>query len=108
MAAVLMALLPAATVAKPGSWAGRFLELPLLAWVGRMSYSLYIWQQLFLPPRAVAMWQRTPWNLAVLFLCAAASYYVVERPAMALGRRSIRGRMSRSPVGRVKLTGFAR
>ena len=87
MVAALMALLPASTVAKPRSWAGRVLELPPLAWVGRMSYSLYIWQQLFLPPRAIGMWQQAPWNLAAVFVCAAASFYVVERPAIALGKR---------------------
>jgi len=87
MVAALMALLPAATVAKPESWAGRVLEIPLLVWVGRMSYSLYIWQQLFLPPRPVGWWQHAPWNLAALVLCAASSYYVVERPAIAFGKR---------------------
>jgi peptidoglycan/LPS O-acetylase OafA/YrhL len=94
MVAVLMALLPAATVAKPQSWAGRILELPLLAWVGRMSYSLYIWQQLFLPsselPRPFGMWQSGLWNLAAAFACAAVSFYVVERPAMAFGKRLLR------------------
>jgi len=90
MVAALMALLPAATVAKPSSWAGQILNLPLLAWVGRMSYSLYIWQQLFLPPRAAGMWHQAPWRLAAIFGCAAASYYWVERPAIAFGRRSRR------------------
>jgi peptidoglycan/LPS O-acetylase OafA/YrhL len=94
MVAALMALLPAATVAKPQSWAGRILELPLLAWVGRMSYSLYIWQQLFLPsselPRPFGIWQSSPWNLAAAFACAAASFYVVERPAIAFGKRLLR------------------
>jgi peptidoglycan/LPS O-acetylase OafA/YrhL len=87
MIAVSMALLPAATVAKPWSWVGRVLETPLLAWIGRMSYSLYIWQQLFLPPRPMGVWQQAPWNLAAIFLCAAISYYWVERPSIALGRR---------------------
>ena len=96
MVAALMALLPAATVAKPKSWAGRLLELPLLAWVGRMSYSLYIWQQLFLPsnelPQGLGIWQRGPWNLAAIFGCAALSYYLVERPAIAWGKRWTRKR----------------
>jgi peptidoglycan/LPS O-acetylase OafA/YrhL len=91
MVAALMALLPAATVAKPQSWAGRILELPFLAWVGRISYSLYIWQQLFLPPgelpQSLGIWQRGPWNLAAVFGCAALSYYLVERPAIAFGKR---------------------
>ena len=95
MVAALMAVLPAATVLKPRSWAGRVLELPLLAWVGRMSYSLYIWQQLFLPPHPVGMWQRGPWNLAAVFVCAAGSFYAVERPAIAFGKRLL-GRRCRS------------
>ena len=95
MIAVSMALLPAGTVAKPSSWAGRILEIPLLAWIGRMSYSLYIWQQLFLPPRATGVWQQAPWNFAAIFACAAISYYCVERPAIAFGRRLARERMSR-------------
>jgi peptidoglycan/LPS O-acetylase OafA/YrhL len=94
--AILMALLPAATVARPQSWLGRVLELPLLAWVGRMSYSLYIWQQLFLPaselPQRPGIWQRGPWNLIAVFGCAALSYYLVERPAMAFGKRLLRRR----------------
>jgi len=96
MVAALMALLPAATVAKSQSWAGRILELPLLAWVGRMSYSLYIWQQLFLPsnelPRSLGIFERGPWNLAAIFGCAALSYYLVERPAIAWGKRWTRKR----------------
>jgi peptidoglycan/LPS O-acetylase OafA/YrhL len=94
MVAILMALLPAATVAKPQSWLGRMLETPPLVWVGRMSYSLYIWQQLFLPsselPRSLGMWQRGPWNLAAAFGCATLSYYLVERPAIVFGKRRLR------------------
>jgi peptidoglycan/LPS O-acetylase OafA/YrhL len=92
MVAILMAVLPAATVAKPQSWAGRFLELPPLAWVGRMSYSLYVWQQLFLPPQPAGMWQRAPWNLVAIIVCAAFSFYLVERPAIAFGKRLLRRR----------------
>ena len=97
--AALMALLPAATVSKPESLAGRILETPQLAWVGRVSYSLYIWQQLFLVPDPVGMWQRPPWTLG-LFLCAAASYYLVERPAIALGRRLAGDAREKSPQRR--------
>ncbi len=101
MVAALMVLLPAATVARPRSWAGRILELPALAWLGRMSYSLYIWQQLFLPPHTVFAWQHAPWNLAALLVCAAASYYAVERPTIAFGRRTARpshDRLRRFPL----------
>jgi peptidoglycan/LPS O-acetylase OafA/YrhL len=92
MVAALMALLPAATVAKPRSWAGRFLEIPLVAWVGRISYSLYIWQQLFLPASELPQRLGVPWNLAAALGCAAVSFYVVERPAIAFGKRLARRR----------------
>jgi peptidoglycan/LPS O-acetylase OafA/YrhL len=88
--AALMVLIPTSTIAQPRSWLGRVLEWPPLAWVGRMSYSLYIWQQLFLSPSPVAAWQRTPWNLAAALVCAAASYYLIERPAISFGRRLAR------------------
>ena len=78
--AAFMVLLPASTVANPRSWLGRILEWPPLAWVGRMSYSLYIWQQLFLSPSPTGAWQRTPWNLAGTFATAIASYYLIETP----------------------------
>lgn len=101
MMAMLMALLPAATVAKPESLAGRMLEWAPLAWLGRLSYSLYVWQQLFLPggglPHALGMWQRAPWNLAAIFGCAALSHYLVEQPAIAWGKRLRRRRVAAMP-----------
>ena len=52
MLAALMALLPLATVGNPNSVVGKLLDSVPLAWTGRISYSLYLWQQLFLPHRA--------------------------------------------------------
>ncbi|MGA3185829.1 MAG: acyltransferase [Bryobacteraceae bacterium] len=91
MLAILMALLPAATVARPDSWIGRVLEAPALRWIGRISYSLYLWQELFLPVFGVQPtlgWiQVFPQNLLAAFCVAGLSYYLVERPAIAYGRR---------------------
>jgi peptidoglycan/LPS O-acetylase OafA/YrhL len=47
--AILMALLPAATAARPEAFIGRVLESTAFVWIGRLSYSLYVWQELFLP-----------------------------------------------------------
>jgi peptidoglycan/LPS O-acetylase OafA/YrhL len=59
--------------------------------MGRISYSLYIWQQCFFPPADVAaplhVLQRWPLGVPAAIACAAASYYVVERPAIRLGHR---------------------
>ena len=60
-----------------------------LEWIGRLSYSLYLWQQLFCwgPwPGSLAAGQ-WPFLVAASFLAAAASYYGVEQPALALRAR---------------------
>jgi peptidoglycan/LPS O-acetylase OafA/YrhL len=94
--AVLVALIPwmlAATVLRPRGVVGRVLELPPVRWIGRLSYSLYLWQQLFfvgwtynLAP-AMYPWQDFPWNVLALVSCASASYYLLERPLMRFGHR---------------------
>jgi peptidoglycan/LPS O-acetylase OafA/YrhL len=81
------------TVLHPQGAAGRFLETPPMRWVGRVSYSLYLWQQLFLlpwvlfPALPLGAMQRLPLNIAATVAAAAASYYLVERPMMKVGHR---------------------
>lgn len=84
----LLAALVTGTVLHPIGIVGRLLESPAMRWVGRLSYSLYLWQQLFLIPGAsypFSILQRFPLNLGVVFLMAALSYELVERPAIRLG-----------------------
>ena len=79
------------TAACPTSIPGKFLELPLMRWIGRLSYSIYIWQQLCTfptldarsPLRAI---EHFPYNMVIIFLLAASSYYLVERPMIRWGR----------------------
>ncbi len=40
-------LLLIGTVRHPRTWLGRVLELQPLAWLGRISYSVYLWQEIF-------------------------------------------------------------
>ena len=62
-------------------------------WVGRLSYSLYMWQQLAdggpeeFRPFALGPLQELPLNLLVPLGCAAVSYYLVEKPTIRLGSR---------------------
>jgi peptidoglycan/LPS O-acetylase OafA/YrhL len=87
---MLLAALVAGTVLRPVGIAGRVLENPAMKWVGRLSYSLYLWQQLFLVPGATypfSLLQRFPLNLGMVFLMAALSYELVERPMIRLGHR---------------------
>jgi peptidoglycan/LPS O-acetylase OafA/YrhL len=66
---------PAHVLARPLNW------VPV-AWLGQLSYSLYLWQQPFLTEGAAHVWERAPFNLAFALLAAVASYYLVERPSL--------------------------
>ena len=98
----LFAAIVAATVVHPQWLVGRILEDPRLRWIGRISYSLYIWQQLFLVgdliprPLPFGHWQEVPLSFVLILLCATASYYLVERPLLGLGHRLTRAHASSS------------
>ncbi len=88
--ALLMPGVVLGTVLKPQSPATRLLEWSPLRWIGRISYSLYLWQQLFfvqrfLSFRPLGRLQAWPLNLVLTFLMAALSYYAIERPFVRLG-----------------------
>jgi len=88
--AVLIPLILAGTALHPEWLISRLLDATPLAWIGRISYSLYIWQQLFLVPgweHPAHLWTRWPWNLAAVGCVACGSYYLVERPMVRVGRR---------------------
>jgi peptidoglycan/LPS O-acetylase OafA/YrhL len=86
--AMLACLLIASTVASPARLLARLLEKSAVAWVGRMSYSIYLWQQLFLRPAGNPYWQ-LPLRLAGIIVVAWVSYAFIERPLIAVGRRLI-------------------
>jgi peptidoglycan/LPS O-acetylase OafA/YrhL len=65
----------------PGTLTGRLLNTRLLVYVGVLSYSLYLWQQLFLNPMdEVSSYTAFPQNIVFAVLAALGSYYLVERP----------------------------
>jgi peptidoglycan/LPS O-acetylase OafA/YrhL len=70
----------------------RLLNAAPVVWLGTLSYSLYVWQQLFLghfagPKLAgLAIYDRHVWWLTALVV-ATVSYYAVERPILALRNR---------------------
>lgn len=87
---MLLALIVSITVLHPGNWIGQFLEHPAMRWIGRLSYSLYLWQELFALPQAkypLSLAERIPFNLVVLFVIAGLSYRFIERPMIRLGHR---------------------
>ena len=69
------------------SLAGRILNARPVAWVGVLSYSLYIWQQIFLNHHSKAWICRFPQNIVLAVVTACASYYLLERPLLGLRQR---------------------
>ena len=65
---------------------GRMLNWRPLVVIGVLSYSIYLWQQLFLIQfRApVTVLQTFPLNVLAVVVCGAASYYLVEKPFLRL------------------------
>jgi peptidoglycan/LPS O-acetylase OafA/YrhL len=97
--AFIMPWLLVGTVFNPTSLPARILEATPLRWVGRLSYSLYLWQQLCIS----RVWINigvfsvdTPWylNLALAlpatFILAAGSYYFIEMPLLRFGHQFTR------------------
>jgi peptidoglycan/LPS O-acetylase OafA/YrhL len=84
--AMLVCVLMACTISIPGRLASRMLESAAIVWLGRMSYSIYLWQQLFLCPAETPHWQ-FPLRLIAIGSAAWLSYHLVELPLQAVGRR---------------------
>jgi peptidoglycan/LPS O-acetylase OafA/YrhL len=72
---------------------GKILEFKPLKYIGRISYSLYLWQQLFFvdhfsPESHTLGWaQSWPLRLVLTFACAIASYHLLEKPLTRIGHK---------------------
>lgn len=73
-------------VLNPRTIPARILNLPVMRTIGVWSYSLYLWQQLFLAA-SPHPWTRWPYNLLWAALAAAMSYLLIERPMLRLKDR---------------------
>ena len=71
----------------PGGWFGRLLNSRALVYVGTLSYSIYLTQQLFLNRNSLQPFAKTPANLVFAAIAALASFYVVESPLLRLRPR---------------------
>jgi len=91
--AYVMPLMVLGAVLNPENWLGRALEWSPLRYVGRISYSLYLWQQLFFVERfakgrlPLGVLESTPLRYVATAACALLSYYLLERPMIKLGHR---------------------
>jgi len=62
------------------------LNAPLMNYVGKLSYSIYIWQQLFFS-KSMGVFSTFPLNLLSIFIVANLSYYFIEKPFLKLKAR---------------------
>jgi peptidoglycan/LPS O-acetylase OafA/YrhL len=79
----------------------RVLNCVPIAWLGKISYSVYLWQELFCSNAALHL----GYSLILPTLaCACLSYYLVEQPMLRLREKRAgdrRGSRSLSPIGDV-------
>lgn len=102
----LFILLPAAFGDADGGAVRHLLRAQPLAWIGLISYGVYLYHTIVITQmekvlpsgggagRYLAV---AGCSLAVTVLCAAASYYALERPIMRLGRSRRPGAAGRRP-----------
>ena len=85
---IAIVILIAYTSLHPRAFPGRVLDWEPLTWLGMVSYSIYIWQQLFIQFRGEAL---------IVSLCfvfpfvSVGSHYLIERPLRQIGRRLTEG-----------------
>jgi peptidoglycan/LPS O-acetylase OafA/YrhL len=72
------------TLRKPETAIGRFLNLPAVSFVGVLSYSLYLWQQIFLNRASTSPYCAFPLNIILAVTMALISYLLIEAPFLRL------------------------
>jgi peptidoglycan/LPS O-acetylase OafA/YrhL len=96
VAAYLSTFWIVSTAFHPASLMTRFLETAPMRFVGRISYSLYLWHLLFFSKVSPAIGMTNPVLLALsgrvtkyvaAFAVATLSYYFIEKPLIRIGHR---------------------
>jgi peptidoglycan/LPS O-acetylase OafA/YrhL len=105
----LITILVVSTTLNPSNWLGHFLELAPMRTIGRLSYSIYLWQQLVLCCRVNASaslgtfyglhrWDVIATGLLALALLCWFSYKWIEVPLIRVGRRLATGHRLATPT----------
>ena len=78
----------------------RFLNIAPVVWLGRISYSLYLWQQ----PFFYAQTRQPAYKLLYALGLACLSYYLIEQPALRL-RQIFASRRRQKPIDKQTFDG---
>lgn len=94
LVALLLSTTILGTVLNPHTYLAMALEWPPLRYLGRISYSIYLWQQLFFTGHysstigyPLGIIERTPLRFVLTLALAMASYHLLERPMIILGHK---------------------
>lgn len=82
----LIAVVMIYSVFGPKGWWFKFLNLRVINFIGLLSYSIYLWQQIFLHKSGYWV-NQMPQNLLFVLLMALFSYYLIEKPFLKLKSR---------------------
>src|SRR5256885_10409949 len=66
----------------PGRLSTRFFSMPPMVAVGRASYSIYLWQQLFLDRASTSWTAAFPANIFLVAAVATLSCHLIEKPSL--------------------------
>jgi peptidoglycan/LPS O-acetylase OafA/YrhL len=86
---LLVAVVILRTVNTGDDFLGTVLASPVAVTLGALSYSLYLWQQLFLGRSGDHWFTTFPVNLLAVMAAATASYLLIERPFLRLKARFV-------------------
>ncbi|MFA6149738.1 MAG: acyltransferase [Chitinophagaceae bacterium] len=81
------------SILNPATLFFRFLNNSSIVFIGKLSYSLYVWQQLFigsehcLIDKRFSFLQLFPQNMLCVFIMALLSYYIIEIPFLNLKKK---------------------
>jgi peptidoglycan/LPS O-acetylase OafA/YrhL len=98
---LLISAMLASTLVIEEGLAHKGLNWRPLIWIGTISYSAYIWQELFLTRPDASTFPlgplcRPPLNLICVLAISSASFFFIERPCIALGKRLLARRRERT------------
>jgi peptidoglycan/LPS O-acetylase OafA/YrhL len=90
--AIIIPITILGTVIRSSAFSSRILESFIFRSIGRLSFSLYLWQQLFFTwdehrIYSFGFLQIFPYNLLAAFSCAIISMTIIEKPFIKLGNR---------------------